>query len=185
MSDWYGDGSRVVPPRITDLTASSQPVQLGPSTNQQGDAAETGLTGNALYQLSVQSPYIPPRIDGASGGIVTNAVNGDQRITEVLGGSPLGVRLQTDSDVFSFLAGTQPICPPAPAATARVDPSSNALPSLPPQQVGCPAPTPPTGNVGAAAPPGLGVADPSLQAPTQGEAGYDYESNSDIPQGVA
>ena len=172
LSDWYGDGSRVVPPRITDLTASSEPVQLGPSTNQQGDAAETGLTGNALYQLSVQSPYIPPRTDGASGGIGANAVNGDQRVTEVLGGSPLGVRLQTDSDVFSFLAGTQPTCPPAPAATARVDTSSSALPSLSQQQqVGCPAPTIPTGNVGAAVPPGLGVVDPSLQAPTQAELG--------------
>ncbi len=110
-----------------------------------------------------------------SGGQAANSGDGGQTPTEVNGGNRQLVPLPTDSDVFSFLAGTQPVSSSGPQqdnAPTRVHETGRAPPIVPPLRLGCQTPSLPLGGEETvSAPPGLVGATASPPTPTQAELG--------------
>jgi len=129
------------------------------------------LSREVLGQLSTQS-QAQPRTDVTSGEAGAIVAHGGQSITEVLGGAPSSFVPRTDSDLFTFLAGTQPSCTSIPQESTGERETGGAQSFTPPTQSGCNTLASPAGNASVPAPPGLDASDTSLAAPTTQELGF-------------
>ena len=170
LAGWYDGREEAMPSRVQDLAAQSETPGLANSSHFGLNAAEIGLSRNAQGQLAAESPS-QPRTDAMSGRQEASAAESGQYVTEVLGRNQQLVPLPTDSDVFSFLAGTQPTHSSVPYGPTGVHDPGRAQPFVPPVQFGCQTPSLPQGREEVSAPPGLAGAIASPPTITQQELG--------------